>query len=156
MKPASIAFALGALALALIIGALGFQYIAHMPPCEMCHWQRWPLIAAAIVGILGGFFFKRDDGLAFWLALLAVLLVAASGAIGVDQAGVEWKWWEGPQACTGKLMGFHGLDDLNVPGQVRCDLPSFRLLGISLAGYNAIISLGSSLLGLVLLLRRPR
>jgi disulfide bond formation protein DsbB len=156
MKPTDIAFALGALALALIVGALGFQYIAHMPPCEMCHWQRWPLIAAAFVGILGGLFVKRDAGMAFWLALLVILLVAASGAIGVDQAGVEWKWWEGPQACTGKLMGFHGLDDLNVPGQVRCDLPSFRLFGLSLAGYNAIISLGSALIGLVLLLRRPR
>ncbi len=156
MKPTDIAVALGALALALIVGALGFQYIAHMPPCEMCHWQRWPLIAAAALGILGGLFVKRDDSMAFWLALLVILLVAASGAIGVDQAGVEWKWWEGPQACTGKLMGFHGLDDLNVPGQVRCDLPSFRLFGISLAGYNAILSLGSALIGLVLLLRRPR
>jgi disulfide bond formation protein DsbB len=156
MKTENISLALGALALALIIGALGFQYIAHMPPCEMCHWQRWPLIAAAVVGIPGGFFVKGNDGLAFWLALLVILLVAASGAIGIDQAGVEWKWWEGPQACTGKLMGFHGLDDLNVPGQVRCDLPSFRLFGISLAGYNAIISLGSALVGLVLLLRRPR
>jgi len=156
MKPTDIAVALGALALALIVGALGFQYIAHMPPCEMCHWQRWPLIAAAALGILGGLFVKRDDSMAFWLALLVILLVAASGAIGVDQAGVEWKWWEGPQACTGKLMGFHGLDDLNVPGQVRCDLPSFRLFGISLAGYNAILSLGSALIGLVLLLRRSR
>jgi disulfide bond formation protein DsbB len=156
MKPVNIAFALGALALALISGARGFQYIAHMPPCEMCHWQRWPLIAAAASGILGGPFVKRDDSVAFWLALLVILLVAASGAIGVDQAGVEWKWWEGPQACTGKLMGFHGLGDLNVPGQVRCDLPSFRLFGLSLAGYNAIISLGSALIGLVLLLRRPR
>jgi disulfide bond formation protein DsbB len=156
MNPVNIALALGALALALIVGALGFQYIAHMPPCEMCHWQRWPLIAAATLGILGGLFVKNDGGVAFWLALLVILLVAASGAIGADQAGIEWKWWEGPQACTGKLIGFHGLDDLNVPGQVRCDLPSFRLFGVSLAGYNAIVSLGSALIGLVLLLRRPR
>jgi disulfide bond formation protein DsbB len=153
MKASDIARALGALALALILGALGFQYIGHMPPCEMCHWQRWPLIAAAVLGILSGFFVKREDQMV-WIALVVILCVAASGAIGVDQAGVEWKWWAGPSACTGNRIDFHGLSDLNVPGQTRCDLPSFRLFGLSLAGYNALISLGSALIGFVLLLRR--
>jgi disulfide bond formation protein DsbB len=155
MKAAGIAFYLGLLALALMLGALGFQYIGHMPPCEMCQWQRWPLIAAAFVGILSGVFVK-DQGVTFWLALLAILLVATSGAIGVDQAGVEWKWWAGPSACTGTRIVFHGLNSLNVPGQVRCDLPSFRLFGLSLAGYNALISLGSAALGLVLLVKRRK
>jgi disulfide bond formation protein DsbB len=153
MKAAGIARALGTLALLLILGALGFQYIGHMPPCEMCHWQRWPLIAAAVLGMLGGFLFGRGNA-AFWLALLVILLVAASGAIGAYQAGVEWHWWKGPAECTGQLVGFHGLQDLNTQGQVRCDLPSFRLFGISLAGYNALISCGAALIGLVLLLRR--
>jgi disulfide bond formation protein DsbB len=152
MKASDIARALGVLALLLILGALGFQYIGGMPPCEMCHWQRWPLIAASVVGILSGAFVKRDDAM-FWIALLVILLVATSGAIGVDQAGLEWKWWAGPQACTGNRIDFHGLSGLNVAGQVRCDLPSFRLFGLSLAGYNALISLGSALLGFVMLVR---
>ena len=155
MKASDIARALGILALLLILGALGFQYIGGMPPCEMCHWQRWPLIAASFLGILSGVFIKRDDAM-FSIALLVILLVAVSGAIGVDQAGVEWKWWAGPQACTGNRIDFHGLGDLNVPGQVRCDLPSFRLFGLSLAGYNALISLGSALAGFMLLLRGRR
>ena len=145
MKPADIALGLGALALALILGALGFQYIAHMPPCEMCHWQRWPLIAAAILGIPGGLFAKRDDRAAFWLALLVILLVAVSGAIGVDQAGVEWKWWAGPQECSGALedLGSAGglLNKLQSISVVRCDDAAWRFLGLSLAGYNVLISL---------------
>jgi disulfide bond formation protein DsbB len=152
MKASDIALALGILALALILGALGFQYIGRMPPCEMCHWQRWPLIAAAFIAPP---FVKRSDTM-FWIALLVILLVATSGAIAVDQAGVEWKFWAGPQACTGNRVVFNGLSALNTPGQVRCDLPSFRLFGLSLAGYNALISLGSALLGFAMLIRGRR
>src|ERR1700742_3890226 len=97
MRSTRVAQILGLIALALILGALGFQYIAHFPPCEMCHWQRWPLIAAAIAGIVGGAAVKDARP----VAMLAILLVAASGAIGAYQAGVEWHWWPGPEACTG-------------------------------------------------------
>jgi disulfide bond formation protein DsbB len=146
-----VALYLGVVALALILGALGFQYFAQFPPCEMCHWQRWPLIAAAGVGIIGSMTIKGD---ARWLALLTIVLVAASGAIGFYQAGVEWHFFPGPEACTGTFHPFNGLNDLNAPGAVRCDVAAWRLFGISLAGYNAIISLGSALLGLVLLLKK--
>jgi disulfide bond formation protein DsbB len=151
MTPQRIALYLGALALALIVGALCFQYIGGMPPCEMCHWQRWPLIAAALVGILGGALMKGD---ARALALLVIVLVATSGAIGAYQAGVEWHFLPGPAACTGKAVIFHGLQDLNAPGAVRCDVAAWRLFGISLAGYNALISLGSASFGAVLLSRK--
>jgi disulfide bond formation protein DsbB len=151
MNSNRIAQSLGIIALALILGALGFQYIAHFPPCEMCHWQRWPLIAAAIAGILGGSFIQGGSRA---LALLVILLVATSGAIGFYQAGVEWHFFPGPEACTGTRFVFHGLDNLNEPGAVRCDVAAWRLFGISLAGYNAIISLGSALLGLVMLMKK--
>lgn len=151
MSSNRIALYLGVIALALILGALGFQYFAHFPPCEMCHWQRWPLIAAAVVGIIGSMTIQGD---ARWLALLTIVLVAASGAIGFYQAGVEWHFFPGPSACTGTFHAFRGLDDLNKPGEVRCDVAAWRLFGLSLAGYNAIISLGSALLGLVLLLKK--
>ncbi len=151
MTSKHIALSLGALALALILGALGFQYLAGFAPCEMCHWQRWPLIAAAIVGLLGGAMMKGDARL---VALLTILLVAISGAIGAYQAGVEWHFLPGPATCTGKAIVFHGLQDLNAPGAVRCDVAAWRLFGISLAGYNALISLGSALFGAALLSRK--
>jgi len=154
MKPARIAVALGALALALILGALGFQYIGHLPPCEMCQWQRWPLFGAIAVGVLAGALVKRDDAAAEALAWLAILLVAASGAIGVYQAGAEWHWWQGPASCTGARAVFHTMSDLNAPGQARCDLPDFRFLWLSLAGWNALIDLCAAIAGAVLLLKR--
>ena len=151
MRSTRIAQILGAIALAMILGALGFQYIAHFPPCEMCHWQRWPLIAAAVVGLLGPMVVKGDSR---WLAFVTILLVAISGGIGFYQAGVEWHFFPGPEACTGTRFVFHGLDNLNEPGAVRCDVAAWRFMMISLAGWNAIISLGSAFTGLVMLLRK--
>src|SRR6201996_1260786 len=87
----------GASALALILGALGFQYIAHLAPCEMCHWQRWPHIAAAILGIVCASVWKKD---ARTIAIVTILLVLASGLIGAYQAGMQWGWLPGPEACT--------------------------------------------------------
>ena len=156
MRPSSIATDRGGVALALILGALGFQYIAHFPPCEMCHWQRWPLIAAACVGVIAGFSSRHDRSIGVWLALLAILLVAASGAIGAYQAGVEWHWWPGPAECTGERFVLGGLQNLNAPGAVRCDVAAWRLFGISLAGYNALISLGSAAIGAFMLARAPK
>src|ERR1700761_2180496 len=110
---------MGVLGAVLVLGALGFQYIVHLAPCEMCHWQRWPLIAAAVLGLLGTAVVKVETR---WLAVLTILLVATSGAIGFYQAGVEWHFFPGPEACTGTFHAFHGLDDLNRPGEVRCDV----------------------------------
>ncbi len=140
-----VAASAGLVALALILGALAFQYLGGFAPCEMCHWQRWPLIGAAIIGVGGAFIFRgRNDTMTQALAALAVLLVTISGAIGAYQAGVEWHWWAGPAACTGARFEFAGLNHLNDQTVVRCDVAAWRLFGISLAGYNAIVSLGTA------------
>jgi disulfide bond formation protein DsbB len=156
MKADAIAFSTGTVALALILGALFFQYILNYPPCEMCHWQRWPHIAAAVIGLGGGLLLRggvlrASIGLPF--AALAILLVATSGLLGVYHAGVEWHWWAGPAACTTGYV-FNGTLDLNAPIP-HCDIAAWRLFGISMAGYNAIISLGTAVVGTVLLVRKP-
>lgn len=151
MKADQVAIFAGAVALSLILGALFFQYALGYPPCEMCHWQRWPHIAAAIVG-LGGGLLLRGSPMMLTLAVLTLLLVATSGAIGVFHTGVEWQWWPGPSACTTGYV-FTGKLDLNAPVP-RCDVAAWRLLGISMAGYNAVISLGTAALGAALLVRK--
>jgi disulfide bond formation protein DsbB len=65
-------------ALALLLGALGFQYVHHLPPCEMCHWQRWPHIAAAAIGLLGTTVWKWDSRL---LSVGAIVLTAGIGLV---------------------------------------------------------------------------
>jgi disulfide bond formation protein DsbB len=131
----------GGVSAALLLGALAFQYLGGLAPCEMCIWQRWPHGAAILLGLGGGLLALNGTlprSSARTLALLAIAGLAISGAIGVFHAGVEWKFWPGPPACTG--FGY-------VPGQadfriVRCDEAQWRLFGLSLAGYNAIFSLG--------------
>jgi disulfide bond formation protein DsbB len=156
MTPTRIAQLEGAVSLALILGALGFQYIGNYPPCEMCHWQRWPHIASAVIGLGGGILLMTgllSARLAPVVAALAILAVAVSGGLGVFHAGVEWHFWPGPTACT---TGFHytgGPIDLNAPVP-HCDIAAWRLFGISMAGYNAIISLGAAAFGALMLVRK--
>jgi disulfide bond formation protein DsbB len=119
----------------LLGGALFSQYVGGLYPCEMCYWQRWPH-AAAILLALGAFLSPNRARL---LVLLAALAIAISGAIGVFHAGVEMGWWEGITHCT--ATGATSLQDiLNVP-LVRCDQVQWSFLGISMAGWNAIVSL---------------
>jgi disulfide bond formation protein DsbB len=155
MKTEYVAIAAGGVSLVLILGALGYQYLGGLPPCEMCHWQRWPHIAAAIVGIVGGGYFARrpPSDTVLYLATLTLLLVAASGVIGAYQAGVEWGFLPGPAACTGGPIYLTANMDLNHP-VVRCDIAAFRLFGISLAGYNALISFATAAAGTWILARR--
>jgi disulfide bond formation protein DsbB len=159
MRSTQLAIALGSVSLALILGALGFQYLAGIPPCEMCHWQRWPHIAAAIVGLGGGLYVRSGfigEGIARPLAWCTVFLIAAGGLLGVYHAGVEWHWWPGPQACTGNAFHFNGGTlDLNAR-VVQCDIAAWRLFGLSLAGYNAIISLTVAGIGAYFLVRQDR
>jgi len=138
---------------ALLAGAWGFQLIGHLYPCEMCHWQRWPHYAALPIALLAFVPGMPQRP----LVALAAIAIAVSGAIGVAHAGVEYHWWQGFTPCTSTFSS--GGDTLsaimNAP-VVRCDAPQWTFAGISLAGFNAIVSLGGALVILVLLSRRSR
>ncbi len=144
---------------ALLAGAFAFEHLGGLFPCEMCWWQRWPHMAAlafAAVAIAGGGRLP-DRGRSFvWLAALAIL---TSGLIGVYHAGVEADIFEGFSQCTAAGGGGSTEDVLdrimNAP-LVRCDEVQWQLLGISMAGWNAILSLGSALVILWLSLKRRR
>ena len=123
---------------ALLGGALFSQYVGGLYPCEMCYWQRWPHGAAILLAI-GAYVKAANPPRSRMLTMLAALAVAISGAIGVFHAGVEIGWWEGITQCT--ATGATSLQDImNVP-LVRCDQVQWELLGVSMAGWNAIISL---------------
>jgi disulfide bond formation protein DsbB len=149
MRDERIAMLTGTVALALIGGALGFQYLGHLAPCEMCHWQRWPLIGAIIIGLGGALLLKKDMRL---LAIAATLLVALSGLIGAYQAGMQWGFLPGPTACTAPryIMGSHAV------AVVQCNVVTWSLFGLSLAGYNALISLGTATLAGFLLVKNHK
>jgi len=147
-----------ALPTALLLGALGSQYLGGLHPCEMCYWQRWPHGAAVVLAALA-FTAPAGSSRATNLTLLAALGIAVSGAIGVYHAGVEAKIFEGLTTCTALIHGGSTEDVLRQITQaplIRCDQVQFQFLGISMAGWNAILSLGgaATILALVLKARK--
>ncbi len=142
---------------ALLAGVWGAQLLGGLYPCEMCHWQRWPHYAALILAGIGFLMPVGRERTA--LVVLAALAIGVSGAIGVAHAGVEYGWWPGFTACT-STIDFTGLDPserlaaiMRAP-LIRCDRAPWTLAGISLAGFNAILSLGGAVTILVLMMRR--
>ena len=85
--------------------------------------------------------------------MLAIVWLG-SMVFGIYHSGVEWKWWPGPVTCTAQAGFSGGLPDLSKPA-VLCDTPAIRIFGLSLAGWNAVISLGLALLAMAGL-RRPQ
>ncbi len=119
-------------------GALVSQYGFGLHPCEMCYWQRWPHGAAILLAI-GAFI---SPARARPLVLLAALAILISGAIGVYHAGVEIGWWEGITVCTTNTAT--SLEDILKVPLVRCDQVQWAFLGLSLAAWNAILSIGGA------------
>jgi disulfide bond formation protein DsbB len=141
------------LPLSLLGGALGSEYVGGLVPCEMCYWQRWPHAAAILLAALaftGSAASQRSRG----FALLAAAAIAVSGAIGLYHAGVELGIFEGMTKCTAGAATT--LEDIMKAPLVRCDQVQWSLLGISMAGWNAILSLGGAAVIAVLALRSAR
>ena len=136
------------LPLALLGGALGSQYLGGLYPCEMCYWQRWPHGAAIVLAALA-FTAPAASARSRLLILLAALAISVSGAIGLYHAGVELGIFEGFTTCTSTARAATTKDLLEqlmkVP-LVRCDQVQWAFLGISMAGWNAILSLGGATL----------
>jgi disulfide bond formation protein DsbB len=192
IRDEQIARLMGIGALALLLGALGFQYFAHLAPCEMCHWQRWPHIAAFLIGLVGLSVWKWDSRILVALviilvaalgviitgqwqnvffaaiatiiliaagawkegarafAIMTVLLVAVSGLIGAYQTGMQLGILPGPSACTGAR---YVLGSGAPASEVSCNAVTWSLFGLSLAAYNAVISLAIATSGAFLLSR---
>lgn len=136
---AGFAFLLGLLT---ILSALASQYIGGLQPCELCLEQRlayyWGLPLLALVLLT----WNRLPLKVWYLAMALVIAIFAwSTYMGAFHAGVEWGFWPGPTACSGLGEDF-SLDALsNLEPVIGCDVVQFRFLGISLAGYNALVSL---------------
>jgi disulfide bond formation protein DsbB len=145
--------------LALLGGAYGFQYVwAHLWPCEMCWWQRYAHFAAlpfALAAVLAGPRLGDGGRALVWLAALAIFV---SGAIGFYHAGVELKLLPGFTQCTAALSGSANdmLNEVFARPLVRCDDVQWSWLGISMAGWNAIVSILGALSILWLSLRKPK
>ena len=143
---------------ALVAAAFGSEYLGGLNPCEMCWWQRYAHLAALVPAALA-FTAPAGSPRSRALVLLAALVIAASGAIGVYHAGVELKIFEGFTTCTAGARGATTADllrQITAAPLIRCDQVQWSFLGISMAGWNAILSLGGAALVAFLALRGER
>jgi disulfide bond formation protein DsbB len=143
---------------ALLAGAWGSQIWGGLVPCEYCWWQRYAHLAA-LVPALGAWIAGRSRGTGGLLVRLAALAILASGAIGFYQAGVEAKIFKGLTQCTAGGAGLSGdalLKHIMDAPMIRCDEVQWSLMGISMAGWNGIVSISAALLILWLSLGRAK
>lgn len=142
---AGAALAIAIVGIATILGAYYFEYVLHYQPCPLCLEQRIPYYVgiplALALALAAKFAVPRPVLLAGFAAL--ALAMAIGAALAAYHAGVEWHLWAGPQECSGDPnFGRSGnlLDQLDNVIVVRCDEAPWRLFGVSLAGYNVVIS----------------
>ena len=124
----------------LLGGAFAFEHIGGMPPCKLCIWQRWAHVGAIAAGVAAITFGKTRP-----LAVLGGLAVLAGSSVAGYHVGVEQQWWTGPEACaslpSAATSAEERLDELLRTPVIRCDDIPWSLAGISMAGWNGMISL---------------
>jgi disulfide bond formation protein DsbB len=152
-NPALIAaLAISAIAALTLAGAWFFQLVLDIRPCPLCLEQRYAYYLAVPLGALLAWVAAKDAPRAVLVAGLALLALAAlaNAWLGSYHAGVEWGFWQGPTECSGPVLdlGRAGslLDNLDKVKVIRCDEVQWRFLGLSLAGYNVLISLAMAVL----------
>lgn len=151
--PAAAALTIFVIALATLLGAWFFQFVLGYPPCPLCLEQRIPYYVVIPLSLLLSIAAGRGAPRPLVTTGFVVILIAVvcGAALGAYHAGVEWHFWLGPSDCSGPLGDLNGggslLDQLQNPIHiVRCDQAAWRLLGISLAGYNVLISLAMAVI----------
>ena len=130
-------------ALLVIGGFFYFQEVVGLVPCELCLGERWPWYAGLVMALL--FLAWSPAPLQPWLPIIFIVLFLGSAALGVHHVLVEQHIIVGPTACTATLSTGSSLEELKrqllATKPVRCDEVQWRFAGISLAGWNVVVSL---------------
>ena len=140
MTRAQLALFAGLGSLALLLGAFAFQHLGGLAPCKMCIWQRYPHVIAVAVGAIA-FFLPL-----VWIVAFGALAALTTAGVGLYHVGVEQRWWEGPSTCSSGGIGGISAEDLMAQIMsaplVRCDEIAWQFAGLSMAGWNALLSFG--------------
>jgi len=146
------ALAIFAIASATILGAWYFEYVLGMRPCPLCLQERLPyhiVIPLALLMAIAALVRAPQKLLTVGFVVILVTVLCGA-ALGTYHAGVEWRWWAGPTDCSGPLTDLNAggsiLSQIKSINLIRCDEAAWRFLGISFAGYNALICLAMAAL----------
>jgi disulfide bond formation protein DsbB len=129
---------------AVIAGALAFQYLGGLAPCELCLLERWPYYVGVPL-TLAMLLWGKQRSVALGAGTIVMLIYLAGTGLAFYHVGVEQHWFAGPSACTGAAQTARTLAELeaqlSAAQPVRCDEPQWVFVGISLAGWNFLASL---------------
>lgn len=142
LTPRNLALFAFVLGLAAIVGAWGFQ-LGGFEPCELCYQQRWPYYVGLPILAVALYLWDRTAPIApAALSGIVALVFVWSAWLAGYHAGVEWGWWPGPTSCTGlgESLSMDQLSALDEARVVPCDVVQLRILGLSFAGWNAVVS----------------
>lgn len=139
MKQKSLVVLAAGGSVALLVGAFAFQHLGGLAPCKLCIWQRYPHVVAIALGALA--ILVPVPGL---LALGAVAALGTAG-VGAYHVGVEQGWWEGPTSCSaGSVDNLDPdalFDQIMAAPLIRCDEIAWQFAGLSMAGWNMVLSI---------------
>ena len=137
LEPARACLLLAFASATILLGALALQYLGGLPPCPLCIWQRWPYVALIALGLAGWRWHPRAA-----LGLAVVVLLVGAG-LGAYHVGIEQGWWALPAGCVagGNAESVEDLRRMLAEAPPACDQVSFTFLGLSLAGWNLVVSL---------------
>ncbi len=125
--------------MALLLGAFAFQHLGGLPPCKLCIWQRYPHVAAIVLGAVALFV-----PLPIFIALGAIAALSTAG-VGAYHVGVEQGWWEGPTSCSSGAIDTLDpnalFDQIMAAPLIRCDEIAWQFAGLSMAGWNMVLSI---------------
>jgi len=138
---------------AAIVAALLSQHVGGLVPCDLCLKQRWPYYIALPLTACALILMRFQPVAARGLMAPVGMIFLAGAVLAFYHAGVEYGFWPGPASCAqGAQQSFDTITELmqalDTGKLVRCDEAAFTLFGISLAGYNGLVSLALAGLGL--------
>ena len=142
LEPSRACLLLALASAAILLGALALQYVGGLPPCPLCIWQRWPYVALIALGVAGWRWRPRA------MLGVATLVLLASAGLAAYHVGIEQGWWALPAGCVAGA-GANSVEDLKrllAEAPPACDQVSFAFLGLTLAGWNLVASLGLAML----------
>ncbi|HXX26445.1 MAG TPA: disulfide bond formation protein B [Pseudolabrys sp.] len=152
--PIAAAAVIALIGLATICGFFFFQYVVGLAPCPLCLEQRnayYVSVPLATLLWLGAAYGAQRKVLLLGFLAIAVAMLWNTG-LSTYHAGIEWKWWPGPQECTGPMNNVSAAGDLlkqlNNFSPIRCDEAAWRFLGLSLAGWDVLVSLSLAIAAL--------
>ena len=139
--------------LAVLLVVYGFEIIGGLAPCQLCYYQRIPYFAAIFLCVIA---WLRPGMMQPVSAVLMIGYMIGTG-LGVYHAGVEWHWWEGPATCSAGAGSGASVKELMAQilaaPVIRCDEIPWSLFGLSLAGYNVLISIALLAMSAITFLR---